>query len=69
MGARDHRRIVLLNEGEVDAEYSYPVHMTGQASTIPGEPERTAIERLHDVVEEITGKPVDRPPKRIGFLP
>ncbi|MEY2875251.1 MAG: hypothetical protein RLZZ373_2622 [Pseudomonadota bacterium] len=58
------------NEGEVDGEYSYSVHMTGQATTLPSEPEDDVIERLHAVVEEVTGKPVAKRPKpRIGFLP
>jgi hypothetical protein len=38
------------------------------ATIIPGEPEPDIVERLRDVVEEVTGKPVDRPVRRIGFL-
>lgn len=51
-------------------EWSYPVHMVGMVTTLPPEPDCEAIRRLHEVVEEVTGKPVEQPPKqRIGFLP
>ena len=57
-----------------DDEYSYPLHMAGTASTLPPEPEREgdeAVRRLHQCIEEITGKPA-RPPAlpkpRMGFL-
>ena len=51
-------------------EYSYPLHMTGQASTLPKEDQEDIVERLHNVVEEVTGKPVKRPAARsIGFMP
>lgn len=54
----------------VDDEYSYPVHTTGTASTLPAEQEDDVVARLHAVVKEITGKDVEVPPKaRIGFLP
>lgn len=54
-----------------DDEYSYPLHMGGQASpTMPAEPGRDLVAELHAVVEEVTGKPVERLAKpRMGFLP
>lgn len=49
-------------------EYTYSLHMTGQATTLPAEEEDDTIKRLHQVVAEITGKPVEQPAKpRIGF--
>jgi hypothetical protein len=53
-----------------DDEYSYPLHTTGTASTLPAEYEDDTIKRLHAVVKEITGKDVAVPEKRrMGFLP
>jgi hypothetical protein len=55
---------------DVDTEYSYALHMGGQASPTgaPEDPE-FVIEALYKVVEEVTGKPVERPKKRgIGFI-
>lgn len=50
--------------------WSYSLHMTGYASTLPSEEEDDKVRRLHAVVEEVTGKPVEAPPKkRMGFLP
>jgi len=54
----------------LDDEYSYTLHMTGTASTLGPEAEDEIVKRLHAVVEEVTGKPVDKPIKRsIGFMP
>lgn len=54
----------------LDDEYSYPLHMIGSISTLPAEEENQAVLDLRDVVEEVTGKPVEVPAKpRIGFLP
>ena len=59
-----------FNEGEVDSEYSYPVHMTGTATTLPHDADRDVVAELHAVIEEITGKPVEKQKRlRIGFLP
>jgi hypothetical protein len=53
-----------------DEEFSYPMHMVGSITTLPPEPEVEAVRRLHEVVAEVTGQPVDEPAKpRIGFLP
>lgn len=42
----------------------------GSAGAIDGyAPDRDIIGELHAVVEEITGKPVAKPKRRIGFLP
>ena len=50
-------------------EYSYPLHMLGTATPLHEEPKDDTISRLHAVVLEITGKPVETPPpRRIGFL-
>lgn len=63
-----HLRPVGLSFGDFEPEH-YPLHQSGSASTLPTEQERDIIERLHEVVAEITGKPVDRPKKpRMGFL-
>lgn len=52
-----------------DDEWSYVVHMMGTATTLPAEEEDDAIARLHKVVEEVTGKPVEKPAKpRMGFV-
>jgi hypothetical protein len=54
----------------LDDEYSYPIHTTGAASTLPYEEPRDLVAELHEVVKEITGQDVQRQPKaRIGFLP
>jgi hypothetical protein len=54
----------------LDDEYSYPLHMTGQASALPPEQENEAVRQLHAAVKEVTGKDVEQPQKpRIGFLP
>ena len=54
----------------LDDEYSYPLHMTDSASTLPVEDEDEAITQLHQAVFEVTGKRVDPPFKpRMGFLP
>lgn len=51
-------------------EWSYALHMTGAITTLPPEPECEAVRRLHEVVAEVTGSPVEQPAKpRIGFLP
>jgi hypothetical protein len=53
----------------MDDEYSYVVHAMGMATTLGPEDEDDTIRRLHEVIEEITGKPVDKPVKpRMGFL-
>jgi hypothetical protein len=42
----------------------------GQAGAIDGyAPDRDVVQELRAVVEEITGKPVSQPKRRIGFLP
>jgi len=57
--------MIYLND-----EYSYPLHQSGYASTLPvDKDENNVIDRLHDVVREITGMPVEKPtPRRIGFI-
>lgn len=53
-----------------DSEYSYVLHSQGHATTLPAEEENETIRKLHAVIAEITGKPVEPPAKnRIGFLP
>ena len=50
-------------------EYSYTLHMSGSASTLPIEDENEAVRLLHECVKEVTGKDVEKPPpRRIGFL-
>ena len=57
--------MIYLND-----EYSYPLHQSGYVSTLPvDKDENDVISRLHDVVREITGKPVEKPtPRRFGFI-
>lgn len=60
-----NRRPIVLED-----EYSYPLHATGAASTLPPEPEDDTIARLHAAVKEVTGRDVEPPAKpRMGFLP
>jgi hypothetical protein len=49
--------------------YEAPYGGSGMATTLPVEPERDCVAELRAVVEEVTGKPVEVPPKpRMGFL-
>lgn len=42
---------------------------SGYVSTLPTREERDVVAELREVVEEVTGKPVDQEPKRrIGFV-
>lgn len=53
-----------------DGEYSYPLHQSGHASTLPPEPQCEAVRLLHEAIKEVTGRDVETPAKpRIGFLP
>ena len=54
---------------DIELNESYSLHMSGQASPTGDEPrEDWRVEALHQVVEEITGKPVVRPKKGMGFV-
>lgn len=54
----------------MDDEWTYPLHMSGQATTLHQDEPEDIVERLRAVVEEVTGKPIERPAKpRMGFLP
>lgn len=56
----------------LDDEWTYPLHLTGSAHSVSSErdDECEAVRRLREIVEEVTGKPVEQPQKpRIGFLP
>lgn len=61
----------MMNPASDDEGYSYPLHMLGSASATGQQDEiDDIIKRLHDVVREVTGRPVETAPKpRIGFLP
>lgn len=49
--------------------YEAPVGGSGMATTLPVEHERDVVAEMHNVVAEITGKPLPQPePRRIGFL-
>lgn len=51
-------------------EYHYPLHMTGYASTLPVDDPHDPVKALHEVVAEVTRKPVPKPAvRRIGFAP
>ena len=53
-----------------DDEYSYPLHMSGSASTLPPVDADDIVAKLHAVILEVTRKPVVQPEKpRMGFLP
>ncbi len=41
---------------------------TGAAYAISGDVDHDVVAALHAVVEEVTGRPVVRPARRIGFL-
>lgn len=42
--------------------------MVGAAHYVSAEPpEQDIVERLHAVVEEVTGQPVEQPSRKIGF--
>lgn len=45
----------------LDDEFSYSLHMTGSAHSVSGDgdDECEAVRRLREVVEEVTGKPVE----------
>ena len=55
----------------LDDEFSYPLHLSGSVSVIPGvDDDEDIVQQLHDVVREITGVEVERKQKqRMGFLP
>ena len=54
----------------LDDEYSYPLHTSGSISTLPVAPENEAVQRLHEIVKEVTGRDVEASVKpRMGFLP
>jgi hypothetical protein len=60
----------LLQPITLDDEYSYPLHTTGTASTLPVDQERDYGAELRAVVKEVTGEDLPAPEKqRIGFLP
>lgn len=58
--------LVLEDDG-----YSYCLHMSGQATTLQcDEDEDDVVAKLRAVVEEVTGRPVEKKTRpRIGFLP
>jgi hypothetical protein len=45
-----------------------PYHMGTASPTHHDEAPEDIVALLHAVVEEVTGKPVERPVKRMGFL-
>lgn len=50
-------------------EYSYPLHMSGTATTLPAEDENAAVLALRECVKEVTGKDVVAPARNpIGFV-
>lgn len=50
-------------------EYSYTLHMSGMATTLPTDGDDETIAELHRAVKDVTGKEVEKPPKRgIGFV-
>jgi hypothetical protein len=55
----------------LDDEYSYPLHASGAASTLPVDEARDVGAELRAVYKEVTGKDAPEPPAkpRIGFLP
>ena len=54
----------------LDDEYSYPLHQSGHVSTLPVDYSDDIVQRLRDVVREVTRFEVPTPEKpRIGFLP
>lgn len=52
----------------MDDIYELPPWGFGSAHSISCDTdEKTVIERLHEAIEEITGAPVERPSRKIGF--
>lgn len=57
---------------KLDDDYWYEATpwMMGYASCLPAEQADETVRRLHEVVAEVTGRPVELPLKpRMGFLP
>lgn len=49
-------------------EYSYTLHMSGSASTLPVDDTEDTVALLHAVIKEVTGKEVEKPAKApMGF--
>lgn len=62
--------MMVVQDNPIDSEFSYTIHTQGAATTLPVEAGDEKIRRLHEVVEEVTGRKVEKPAKpRIGFLP
>ena len=56
-------------DADFDEAYSYTLHMSGQASTLPVDEADAVIDALHAIVKEVTGKAVEKSaPRRIGFV-
>jgi hypothetical protein len=55
----------------LEDEFSYPIHTTGYAGTLPVAEERDIGAELRAIFKEVTGKDAPEPPEkpRIGFLP
>ena len=54
----------------LDDEYSYPLHASGAASTLPRDEPRDFGAELRAVFKEVTGQDAPEPAKtRIWFLP
>lgn len=50
-------------------DYQGPGHMSGQATTLHSPAEDDPVAKLRQIVEEVTGKPVEAPARqRMGFL-
>lgn len=61
--------MIVMIPCDAGDEYSYTLHMSGTASTLPTEAEDETIAALHQAVKDVTGKEVERPVKRgIGFV-
>lgn len=49
-------------------EYSYSLHMAGTGTCGQEEEQDEAVRLLHEAVAEVTGKPVEKQRRRIGFV-
>lgn len=59
----------MLTNPIAQDEYSYTLHMTGFASTLPADDQaEDVVAQLRKIVEEVTGKPLPQAPAaKLGF--
>lgn len=58
----------MINYWDYANSYEAPVVVGGTASVLYDIPEQDIIERLHQCIEEVIGKPVVIPKIKMGFI-